>query len=228
MDNETYDDLLEIPDDWRQGPPPSPLPIRVPRKKFKVHARRLHPIIKKIRRATKPYRSLVPRPSLNPPRKIRLVRRALLRVEGLLQVERVVALHELFRKFEDSANVILKAVWKDGPWWSRKIEMHNIKWYLTLSTIFNEYIHAKHRIDCSFANCIYTRKLRTISQICGMVQCDPGITRRSQQLFEQFFEVHGMPNEAELHLLSHYTRTHAETIKMWCKQCLHVQRVYAH
>lgn len=66
----------------------------------------------------------------------------------------------------------------------------------------------------------YTRRLKIVLQLTGVFPPDPELTRPTQALFEQFYRLHGFPNEAESDLLQAVGYVDAETIDAWCKIAL--------
>ena len=50
-----------------------------------------------------------------------------------------------------------------------------------------------------------------------VVPPDANMKLRTQQLFEQFFDTHYLPNEAENDLLRRAGKVNAETLGTWCK-----------
>ena len=61
------------------------------------------------------------------------------------------------------------------------------------------------------------RQMKTIAQLGGLFPPEPEVTLPTQELFEQFFESHGLPNEAESELLQAAGYVDAETLEAWCK-----------
>lgn len=59
-------------------------------------------------------------------------------------------------------------------------------------------------------------RLKTAAQLLGLFPPDPELTRPTQELFEQFWEAHGYPNDAEIDLLERAGRVDAETVDAWC------------
>ncbi len=62
-----------------------------------------------------------------------------------------------------------------------------------------------------------SRDLKITYQLYGIFPSDPELTRPTQELFEQFFAVHGIPNDAESVLLQAVGHVDAETVDAWCK-----------
>ncbi len=65
-----------------------------------------------------------------------------------------------------------------------------------------------------------TRQLKTTAQLSGIYPPDPEMTVSTQQLFEQFYEAHGKPNDAEKDLLVLVGYVDGNVIDQWCKQKL--------
>ncbi|KAL9116681.1 MAG: hypothetical protein Q9187_006794, partial [Circinaria calcarea] len=62
---------------------------------------------------------------------------------------------------------------------------------------------------------MWIRRLKSKSQLLGIVQCDPNVTKRSQELFEQVFQAQGMPNEAETEFLATVAQIGAGEVDEW-------------
>jgi hypothetical protein len=63
------------------------------------------------------------------------------------------------------------------------------------------------------------RELKTTAQLAGVLPTDnPAISMQNLQLFEEFYEEHGMPNEAEKDVLSVFGRVSIPDLECWCKQ----------
>ena len=60
------------------------------------------------------------------------------------------------------------------------------------------------------------RQLKTTAQLVGLFPPEPEVTLATQELFEQFFQKHGLPNEAESNLLQAVGYVDAETLEAWC------------
>ena len=54
------------------------------------------------------------------------------------------------------------------------------------------------------------------AQLLGIFPPDPELSRPTQELFEQFFEEHGLPNDAESDLLQAVGYVDAGTVDAWC------------
>ena len=50
-----------------------------------------------------------------------------------------------------------------------------------------------------------------------VVPSDPNMNLRTQQLLEQFFDAHYLPNEAEKRLLRKAGKVSDEILETWCK-----------
>ena len=59
-------------------------------------------------------------------------------------------------------------------------------------------------------------RLKTAAQLLGLLPPDPELTRPTQELFEQFWEAHGYPNDAEMNLLEQVGRVDAAIVDAWC------------
>lgn len=69
--------------------------------------------------------------------------------------------------------------------------------------------------------------MKTTAQLAGVFPPDPDLTRGTQELFEQFYEVSREPNDAERELLSLVARVDEEVIDAWCKRFLsHMRQNY--
>ena len=56
-----------------------------------------------------------------------------------------------------------------------------------------------------------------MSQLSNLLPCDPRMNIRTQQLFEDFFTVHYLPNQAERDLLRRAGKVSENVLKTWCK-----------
>lgn len=56
-----------------------------------------------------------------------------------------------------------------------------------------------------------------MSQMSLVLPGDPEVSLRTQQLLEQFFEAHYLPNEAEQDLLERAARVDTDVLEGWCK-----------
>ena len=56
-----------------------------------------------------------------------------------------------------------------------------------------------------------------MSQLSNLLPCDRNINIRTQQLFEDFFSVHYLPNQAERDLLRRAGKVSDDVLKTWCK-----------
>ena len=61
------------------------------------------------------------------------------------------------------------------------------------------------------------RETKKLSQMSRVVPSDPDMNLRTQQLLEQFFEAHYLPNEAEKRLLRKAGKVSEEILETWCK-----------
>lgn len=61
------------------------------------------------------------------------------------------------------------------------------------------------------------RRLKTTAQLTGIFPPDPDLTRATQELFEQFYQAYGTPNDAESELLQEVGYVDAEIVDAWCK-----------
>lgn len=68
------------------------------------------------------------------------------------------------------------------------------------------------------------RHLKATAQLTGLFPPDPDLTRPTQQLFEQFYLAHGIPNDAESELLQAVGYVDAEIVDAWCKFVLNHRR----
>ena len=62
-----------------------------------------------------------------------------------------------------------------------------------------------------------SRRLKITAQLAAVFPADPELSIPTQELFEQFFEAHGLPNDAESDLLQAVGHVEAETIDTWCE-----------
>ena len=61
------------------------------------------------------------------------------------------------------------------------------------------------------------RSLKSRSQLWGLVAPDRHTSSQSQELFEQFFQVHGNPNEAEKSMLGMVGGINVDHVDEWCR-----------
>ena len=61
------------------------------------------------------------------------------------------------------------------------------------------------------------RQFKTTAQLTGVYPPDPQMTQATQELFEQFYKVHGKPNGAEKDLLVRVGHVNQEVVDQWCK-----------
>lgn len=61
------------------------------------------------------------------------------------------------------------------------------------------------------------RRLKKDGQLAGIFPPDPDVDLATQELFEQFYDSHGKPNDAEKALLEQAGHVNVETIDKWCK-----------
>lgn len=61
------------------------------------------------------------------------------------------------------------------------------------------------------------RHLKATAQLTGLFPPDQELTRPTQQLFEQFFLAHGIPNDAEAALLQAVGYVEFAVVDAWCK-----------
>ena len=59
-------------------------------------------------------------------------------------------------------------------------------------------------------------RLKTAAQLLGLLPPDPELARPTQELFEQFWEAHGYPNDAEMNLLEQVGGVDADIVDAWC------------
>ena len=72
----------------------------------------------------------------------------------------------------------------------------------------HNWIPLKHNIS---------RETKKLSQMSRVVPSDPNMNLRTQQLLEQFFDAHYLPNEAEKRLLRKAGKVSDEIVETWCK-----------
>ena len=59
--------------------------------------------------------------------------------------------------------------------------------------------------------------LKMIGQFGGILPPDQDLDLATQELFEQFYSSHRVPNDAEKALLEQVVRIDADAINNWCK-----------
>ena len=60
------------------------------------------------------------------------------------------------------------------------------------------------------------RPLKKLSQLVGMFPKDLNIIPGAQELLEEFYDIYGIPNEAEGDLLVVALRVSHNTLREWC------------
>ena len=70
------------------------------------------------------------------------------------------------------------------------------------------------------SNC-RARRLKQTSQLTGIFPPDPELTLPTQELFEQFYEQYGIPNDDEKFLLQNVGGVDLEVIDAWCEYNIH-------
>lgn len=124
---------------------------------------------------------------------ISLARRAVLRSETLVNVEVMLAVHQMFKREQSLLNE-MTATFDDGS-----IPYDSNIWRMALQTGAEE-------------------RLKVKGQLFGVFLNDPGFEDGdAQDLFEQFYKEHGLPNAAEKALLSRVGGQSFETIDRFCK-----------
>lgn len=69
------------------------------------------------------------------------------------------------------------------------------------------------------------RELRTTAQLARLIPTGhPSISSRTLQLLEEFYKEQGMPNEAEMEMLSGFGRVPIQALEQWCKHLQPVQQ----
>ena len=61
------------------------------------------------------------------------------------------------------------------------------------------------------------RHLKVTAQLVGLSLPDAGMTKQTQELFEQFYDAHGTPNDAEMDLLVQVGYVDRDVVDQWCK-----------
>ena len=61
------------------------------------------------------------------------------------------------------------------------------------------------------------RKFKVTTQLAGISSPDAGMTKQTQELFEQFYDAHGTPNDAEKDLLVQVGYVNRNVVDQWCK-----------
>ena len=61
------------------------------------------------------------------------------------------------------------------------------------------------------------RELKKLSQMSRIIPPDPDMNLRTQELLEQFFEAHYLPNDAEKVLLQTAGEIDEGILNRWCK-----------
>lgn len=69
-----------------------------------------------------------------------------------------------------------------------------------------------------------SRELRTTAQLARLIPTDhQAISTRTLQLLEEFYKEQGMPNEAEVEVLSEFGRVNVQVLEEWCKQTMPIE-----
>ncbi|MCJ1255864.1 hypothetical protein MMC24_003682 [Lignoscripta atroalba] len=170
--------------------------LAAPRRKPLKRKLRLRPVMKKLRKATMKYRKFDNRAEMDFDEPLILGQRAVMRAHRQLPVAQLVGLHRLYKDDQGSANKVL--------------------------ALFNEKLNLGNKSDerqnvinrCAI-RALFEERLKKTAQLSGVFPCDPNTNRRTQELFEQFFQAHGEPNEAEQQLLALVGRTAANNVDEW-------------
>lgn len=64
------------------------------------------------------------------------------------------------------------------------------------------------------------RKLKTEAQLAGVFPTDLDVPGLTQELFERFFAIFGVPQGANLELLGEAGNVDDDVIEMWCKDLI--------
>ena len=64
---------------------------------------------------------------------------------------------------------------------------------------------------------IRARQFKVTTQLIGLSRPDAGMTKQTQELFEQFYDTHGTPNDAEKDLLVQVGYVNRDVVDQWCK-----------
>ena len=59
--------------------------------------------------------------------------------------------------------------------------------------------------------------MKVVSQLTGVFPSDAGVSRPTQELFEQFYESYGLPNEDEKLLLQRAGHVDLQMLEDWCE-----------
>ena len=62
--------------------------------------------------------------------------------------------------------------------------------------------------------------MKKVSQMCRVLPPDHDMKIRTQELLEQFFETHYLPNEAERDILQRAGKVNRNVITRWCKSLI--------
>ncbi|KAL9100511.1 MAG: hypothetical protein Q9163_004117 [Psora crenata] len=126
---------------------------------------------------------------------VRLGRKVVLRSNVPARVPVLVTFHKLYKSGSARANEVLSATLQGDP---------------TLQINLLKYCAVRSRFE---------ERVKRTAQLSGFFPNDPGLTRRTQQLFEQFYELHGLPNDDEKYLLQRSGNVGLQELDRWCR-CL--------
>ena len=62
-----------------------------------------------------------------------------------------------------------------------------------------------------------TRRLISVSQLLGIVECGQNVEPDSLQLHQQIFQAQGVVNEGEIDMLAGLANVPWEVVEDWCK-----------
>ena len=113
-------------------------------RRFKVFGRRLHPVLKKLRKVTRKYRNYIPpNTRIDNAEHITLACRTVLRNEGPIDVDEIVSLHSSYQRHEKFANQLLEATRESDYPEDLLGTIKEARQRCTIRTIFEEYSNSE-------------------------------------------------------------------------------------